>query len=385
MSFIFGLLAGAGEIVSGSAVEATGSALIGDIAGSTVAGTIGSQITNLADSAMSTVVDTIFGSNKYEDTKKTFYNNIDEAKAIGLFSGDVGSEKEVLQHIRDSNYTKNELINEIHNFAHDFSDEVVKKGESLATPIEENSGVGDILSKLSQENSVYYYLVSHFLNKDYVIEVPQNDPEYDAIATVYNGKNNGFYEQLAKTNYDGTNTIWSEIDETGQEYSWYYPLFNETYSSKPAFFGKYMGMSSPNDGTPIRGIFNGKVVESLADKSSFFHDIGYMIKGMFNKEEDYKLISRLSQNMDKMIFPGEIAAAKVGIAYFSNLGSIMRKMMSSTEPDPILKKLFKDVYNQDLTNEDLNVAINTKVNYGSNKNDNTQLVNLINNLEIEMD
>ena len=385
MSFILGLIAGAGEFIGASALEATGSTAVEQVASNTVASAIGTEVGNVVDSALSTVVDTIFGANAFENKKKEFYNTIEEGKALGLFTGDVSSEQEVLQHIRDSNYTENELLNQVHNFAHDFSDEVSNKGLSLATPIDENSSVGDILAKLSQENSVYYYLVSQFLKKE--IEVPQNDPEYDAIAKVYNGKDNGFYEQLAKTTYDGTNTIWSEIDETGQEYSWYYPLFNQSYTPKPAFFGRYMGMSSPNDGPPIRGILNGKVVESLADKSSFFHDIGYMIKGMFDKEEDYKLISRLSQNMDKMIFPGEKASAQVGIAYFANLGSIMRKMMGSNEQDPVLKKLFKDVYNQDITDKDLERHINTRVDYGSNKPGavNTQLVSLINNLELTLD
>lgn len=57
-------------------------------------------------------------------------------------------------------------------------------------------------------------------------------------------------------------------------------------------------------------------------------------------------------------------------------------MMGDQEPDPIIKDLFKDVYNKEITQNDLNSYRNTKVNY---ENQNTQLLNLINNLELELD
>lgn len=384
MSFLFTLLAGASEFSSGAALEATGSATVSEAIGNTVAGSIAAEVSNVVDTATSTIVDTIFGANAYENKKKEFYSTIEEAKAIGLFSGDISSEQEVLQHIRDSNYTESELLNQVHNFAHDFSEEIAKSDVNLAIPLSENSSAGDILAKLSQENSVYYYLASNFLEKD--LEVPQDDPMYQEISSIYNGTNNGFSTQIAKTTYDGQNTIWSEVDEVGQQYSWYFPLMNN-YSPKPAAFGVYVGISSPNNNYPLRGLINGKVVESFLDKCAFFHDIDYSLYGMFDKKSDYKLISRISQNMDKMVFPGEQLAAQIAIKYFTSLGNVVRKMMGSSEPDPIIKKLFKDVYNQELTNEKLDTYINVPIVYGSNKSEavNTQLINLINNLELELD
>lgn len=381
MSFLFTLLAGASEFSAGAALEATGSATVSEAVGNTVAGSIAAEVSNVVDTATSTVIDTIFGANAYENKKKEFYSTIEEAKAIGLFSGDISSEQEVLQHIRDSNYTESELINEIHNFGKDFTDEVVKNNIDINVPISQNSSMEGILAQLSQQNSVYYYLVNKLLDTTGNLVVPTNE-EYQKVAAVYNGKDNNFAEQIAKTTFDGTNTLWTEYDEIGQEYSWIFPLMNLTYTPIKSIWGVYCGISSPNNGPPLRGIINGRVVESFLDKVSFFHDLDYGRYGNFSLLADQKMISRISQNKDKLVFPGEELVANTAVNYFSTLGSVMRKMMGSQEPDPIIKSLFKDVYNQEVSNEKLDAYIKHNVSYGDT---NTRLINLINNLELELD
>ena len=381
MSFLLGIIAGAGEFAGASTLEATGSAAAEQIVGSTVAGAVASQIEGVIDQGLSTVLDTIFGADAYEKKKKDFFSSIEEAKSIGLFTGDVSSEQEVLQHIRDSNYTENELITEIHNFGKDFTEEVIKGNIDRTIPISQNNTIDGILAQLSQQNSVYYYLVNKLLDTTGNLVVP-TDEEYQKVAEIYNGKDNNFAEQLAKTTFDGSNTIWTEYDETGQEYSWIFPLMNLTYTPMKSIWGVYCGLASPNNSVPLRGIINGRVVESFLDKVSFYHDLDYGRYGNFSLLADQKMISRISQNKDKLVFPGEELVANTAVNYFSTLGSVMRKMMGDQEPDPIIKDLFKDVYNKEITQNDLNSYRNTKVNY---ENQNTQLLNLINNLELELD
>jgi len=379
MSWILGAIAGIGEFAGTSALEATGSAAAEQIAGSTAAGAVASEVENALDTAVGSVVDTLFGSNAYETKKKQLYSSIDEAKALGLFTDNVGGEREILQTIRDSNYTEDELINEIHNFGRDFAEEVVNNKIDLNIPIDQNGSLDGILAQLSQQSPVYYYLVNKLLDKSGNLVVP-TDEEYQKVAAVYNGKSNNFTEQIAKTEFDGVNTHWIEYDETGQKYEWIFPLMNLGYTPMKSLWGVYCGLASPNNTYPLRSIINGRVVESFLDKCSFYHDIDYGRYGNFSLLADQKMISRIAQNKDKLVFPGEELMANVAVNWFSTLGNVMRKIMGDQEPDPIIKDLFKDVYGQEVG--DLSKFRNAQVSYGSV---NSQLLSLINNLEIELD
>jgi len=376
MAYILGAIAELGGFVGGSVVEATGSEALGQLAGGAVAGEITSRVEGAIDTATSSIIDSIFGPQVYENKKKQFYNSLEEAKSLGLFSENIGNESAILQTIKDSNYTENDLINQIHNFSHDFSDELSKKGETLNGPIDDNSTAGDILAKLSQINPVYYYLVNKLLDKSGELVVPQNDPEYEAIAKIYNGK--GQYSSLAKQEFDGTNMIFSEVNEIGELDIWKYPEYNN-YTVVPSLWGVYTGINSVNNQVPLRGIVNGRVVDSFLDAAAFRHDCSYFYRGSFNKFGDYQLISRISQNKDKLVFPGEALIANIAVNYFSTLGALMRKMMGPEEETPIIKELFADL---EISEPDLNKAINTKVIYGSTQN---QLANMLLNLELELD
>jgi len=379
MSFLLGILGGLGEIAATSTVEATGSTVLGDAASTAVNSQVAGFVNDTIDGALSGVIDTIFGSNKYEDAKKSFYSSIEEAKAIGLFTGDISQEKEVLQKIKDSNYTQSDLINEVHNFAHDFSDSVSKRGIDLNVPIDENSLLGDLFAKLSQTSPVYYYLTNKLLDKSAGLIVPTDDPEYQAVAAVYNGT--GLYDQFTRINYDGSNTIFSIVDEAGEIQKWVYPAYNN-YTVVSPLYGRWVGINSPNDGPPISGFVSGRIRESFLDKIAMMHDISYKNWGSFNKKGDYQLISRASQNKDKFVLPGEEVVANIAINYFSSLGAVTRKLMGPTEEQPIIKDLFKDVYGQEVSTEQLQKFIGTKVSYGDPRD---QLASLINNLEIELD
>jgi hypothetical protein len=315
----------------------------------------------------------------YASDKDVQHSFIEEAKAIGLFSGDVGSEKEILQTIRDSNYTHNELINEIHSYAHDFSDSVAKENIDINIPIEENSALGDLFAKLSQSNPVYYYLTNKILESFGSIVIPQNDPEYQAIANIYNGK--GLYEQFVKTSFDGTNSVFSLVDEAGDTIFWKYPEYN-TYVVVPPLYGTWVGINSPNNQTPLRGFVDGMIRESWLDKCAFMHDNSYHDNSSFNKTGDYQLISRISQNLDLLVLPGEKQVGLIAVNYFSSLGALTRKLMGPAETDPIVKDLFKDVYNAEVSTDELETFINHK---RIPTDTNSQLASLINNLDLELD
>lgn len=388
MAFLLGLIGSLGELAGVSAAEATGSAALGDAAAGAVNATVAGYVNDAADAVASSVVDTLFGKNKYEDSKKRLYESLDEAKALGLLSGDIQSETAVLQKIKDSQYTHNDLMNQVHNFGRDFSTEVAKtipgtvtSGDgAIVVPLESNSAVGDILAKLSQLNPVYYYLVNKLLDKTGELVVP-TDAEYQRVAAVYNGK--GLYDQITSTTFDGSNTIWSQPDEVGDVYQWVYPRDNN-YTPVPALWGIYTGISSPNNQPPLRGIVGGpdgaRVRESFLDKCAFFHDIDYGRLGNFSLLADQKLISRVSQNMDKMVFPGESLMATVAVNYFSTLGTVMRKMMGSDEPNPIVKDLYRDVYGVDLPKEQLAAFVDHAPTASQ-----SNLAAMIGNLELELD
>lgn len=379
MSFLLGLIAGAGEFAGAATLEATGSAAAEQVVGSTVSGAVANAIEGAIDTGISTVVDTLFGANAYENKKAQLYNTIEEAKALGLFTDNIGGEKEILQTIRDSNLTENELMKHVHNYAHDFSDAVAKQEINLNIPIDQNSALGDLFAKLSKANPVYYYLSNALLESTGSIVVPQNDPEYAAIAAVYNGS--GLYEQFTKQSFDGVNTVFSIVNEAGDTVLWKYPEYNN-YTVVPPLYGYWVGINSPNNHVPLQGFTNGFIRESFLDKCAMMHDISYHDLGSFNKVGDYQLVSRLSQNLDLLVLPGEKQVGLIAVNYFSSLGAISRRLMGPAEEEPIVKDLFKDVYGQEVTTDDLNRFISTKVSYGST---NDQLVSLINNLDIELD
>lgn len=382
MAFLFGILGSLGEVAGVAATEATGSAVLGDAAAGAVNAQVAGFVNDAVDATLGGVIDAVFGPNRYEDGKKQLYGSIEEAKVLGLFSGDVSTETEVLQHIKDSNLTHNDLMNHVHNFGRDFSEAVVKTipGSTLtadgaqAIPLGSNSTVGDILAKLSQTNSVYYYLVSKLLDKTGELVVPQ-DAAYQQVAAVYNGKS--LYDQITSTAFDGSDTVWSQPDEVGDVYQWFYPRDNN-YTPVPALWGYWVGISSPNNQPPLRGIIGDRVRESFLDKCAFFHDIDYGRLGNFSLLADQKLISRVSQNMDKMVFPGEALMASTAVNYFSTVGSVMRKMMGPDEPQPIVSDLYKDVYGIDLPKEQLTTFL-------EHKPAQTDLAALIGNLDIELD
>lgn len=379
MSWILGSIAGIAEFTGAATTEAVGSEAIGQVVGGTIAGEVTGAIEGAIDTATSTVIDTIFGPDVYERGKKQFYSSIEEAKALGLFSGEIGNEAAVLQTIKNSNYTEDDLINKIHNFAHDFSDAVSKEKIDINVPIEENSALGDLFAKLSQANPVYYF-ISKELVKDGKIEAPLNDPEYQAVASVYNGK--GLYDQFTKQQVVGNNTEFSIIDEIGKVNLWKYAEYN-TYTVVPPLWGTWVGINSPNSKTPLRGFVNGQIRESFLDKICMMHDISYHDRNSFNKLGDFQLLARASQNKDLFVLPGELEVANIAIAYFSSLGAVARRLMGPEEnKDPIAKLLMSEALGIETTTEDLIRYTNAKPVYG-NSSDN--LARMILSLDLEID
>lgn len=343
MSALFGLLGSFGELVGGEAAAASGSAFVGDLATQAA----NSVVAQAVDSATSSIVDALFGQNAYENKKRDFYNSVADAQALGLLTGDVSSESQILQKIKDSNLSHSDIHVQVHNFARDFSEGVAVQGLDLAVPLEQNSGLGDLLAKLSQSNPVYYYLVNKLLDKTGELVVP-TDASYQSVAAVYNGA--GLYDQFTKEAFDGTNTVFSIVDEVGVLREWKYPEYNR-YTVIPPLWGYWTGINSPNNQTPLRALVGGQIRESYLDKIAMMHDIDYHDLGSFSLLADQKLIARAANGKNLFVIPGEDLVANVAINYFSTLGAVMRKMLGPVGTDSVVKDLYEDVYEAPMPEE----------------------------------
>ena len=167
-------------------------------------------------------------------------------------------------------------------------------------------------------------------------------------------------------------TEFYSVDETGKEWVWKYPIYNN-YQNIVPIWGVYTGINSPNNSLPIAGNITAEdgtvfTKQSYLDRIAFQHDAMYHDLGTFNKFSDYVLISRISQNMDKMIFQGERETAQVALNYFSTLGTVVRKIYGDNVSKGIIDDLYTDVYNIEITKEDKEQLMDlTKVELGNSQ------------------
>ena len=145
--------------------------------------------------------------------------------------------------------------------------------------------------------------VSKELNQFYASKLPATQ-EYIKVASVYNGRNltmaNAMGGYDANGNYQTT-----LVDEV---YDYFYLPETKGFSL-PTIWGNFVGPYSKNNRLPI----------DILDLFCAFHDKDYLDHGFFDTIGDYKLMSRISQNYDRISEEAR-PAAKVALLWFSTLG-----------------------------------------------------------------
>ena len=162
------------------------------------------------------------------------------------------------------------------------------------------------------------YVASNHPDVNYVIPVllEQNvantlptSQRYMDIKKIYNGRSIKVENVNEETLAGGDVGFWM-FNEV-QLVQYWRTSHNKHFVVQP-IHGTWTGINSPNNTKPI----------DLMDTFSMLHDIDYKERGSFDSDADLKLISRCSQNMDRMS-PRQRLVAAVAIKYFSTIGSVV--------------------------------------------------------------
>lgn len=177
----------------------------------------------------------------------------------------------------------------------------------------------------------HFISVSKELNGFYSSVIPKTE-EYTQLASVYNGRNLTLYNCIGRFDKVSNGMVFTLIDELNDRVE----LKENKGFVLPSIYGVFVGPYSRNNSNPI----------SLLDLFAAFHDQDYTQNGFFDKTGDYKLISRISQNYDRMI-PAEKPAAKIALGWFSTMGVSIGSLIGS------LPKNIDTVVTTDLPNDDI--------------------------------
>lgn len=337
-------LAGLGlsELGFGSAVGgAVGSEAIGAAAQGAAAGAIGSGIEKGVQSA----AEAVFGAENVQNFEKDVRDKANRVKnefanAGYILSGNFDGWLEAKKKER----MKHDPESEGSTFGRCQCPQSTSLGQASNAPPKDPEQVGQdfgtLLGKLadvgSQANVQTFaqaansiidnhpelsYLVGDALDlpalQKNVNAVVPNNADYKAIAAVYNGKR--ITTQSVKEMIDPANgqKVFGAIDELG--YTQLYRVNPNAFTITP-LHGTWVGPNSPNNALP----------EDLFDTYCFYHDVDYHNGGWFNRTGDYKLISRLSQNLDR--FPSyQLPLIFTTIRYFSTIGSVLSNVNSNVK------------------------------------------------------
>jgi len=350
--------------VGSGVAEFTGSELIGGAARAGVLGTIANEGDSLATGA----IDTIFGQGTVSGIEEKINKTFQDVLKTGVLSGI----NDGISFTDEKQIVKNLIKNDIK-----IPQEVGKFISEVGTVIKNdpNTVVDDVVKQVSKQNPLFYYLGS-LLDFTSGLVIPNNEL-YREVSAVYNANN--FYDKL--TIFE--NGVYSFNDETGNKVYW--DTAWNTYTPIPPLFGTYVGYSSPNNDFPLRyNDENGRLRESVLDSIAMSHDQDYKTISLFSKLADYKLISRIQAQKDKMILPNEREVANVAVNYFSTLGNITRKFFGTDESEEaLLKKLYRDIKGIEVTDEQIQNDFQevSQVVYSESSN---ELVDFINSLEIQI-
>jgi hypothetical protein len=154
-------------------------------------------------------------------------------------------------------------------------------------------------------------VVAKDLSDFYTNKLPATE-EYKSVATVYNRRNLTLANCVEKIDQFGK--LFDLINEIG-----YTVQLRPTKGfTLPTIYGNFVGPYSKNNTLPI----------SLLDLYCAYHDFDYLTHGFFDTVGDYKLLSRISQNFDRMI-PEEKGPAKTALLWFSTLGASAGALIGS--------------------------------------------------------
>ncbi len=144
---------------------------------------------------------------------------------------------------------------------------------------------------------------------------PLNISSYSEIERVYNGRSLNVSDVYVKRYTLANGTIkdnFAMLDEVGVEQEYF-----EGFGFIPSFAPDGDRWTGPAS-------FNDRAATTLLSLFSFLHDTDYQ-HGFFDLTGDLKLISRISQNYDRMT-SREIPYAKFTERYFSSIGYLMSSM-----------------------------------------------------------
>ena len=176
--------------------------------------------------------------------------------------------------------------------------------------------------------------------------------KYVEIERTYNGRNLSI-DNIQMTLDAQGRAIFLGTDEIGD----FHTLRETQGFSLPSYQGSFMGPFSANKSLFVMDRNGLKEQISLVNVMCFFHDSDYQDNnredfrrgyGFFHLESDFRLISRLVNNKDRMLSDTERRMADVAIKYFSTIGYYAAQLKGLAygadgrrkEPDPEILKYF---------------------------------------------
>jgi hypothetical protein len=230
-------------------------------------------------------------------------------------------------------------VKDISKFIADYSSKVATEGM--------NGGTIDSIKIANEINPNIASMLGQFLAD----KIP-DDALYKQIASVYNGKNitleGNFFPRYGPNNKFVGLTI---IDETNKRLE----LNVNKGLVIPALYGVYLGPHSPNNSIPV----------DLLDAFCSMHDEAYAHGGYLDSlEADYQLISRISQNFNRLS-PNSKPWARWAILYFSTSSMLIHGIKGSFNKDPVVSPkddFFTTVISPDAGISDSGVARETFFN-----------------------
>lgn len=342
--------------------ELTGSTVIGGAAEGAVIGAAATAV----NQAATTIVDSIFGQGTVSGFEDKANKAFQDLRNIGYFTNNT-----------DAGDIVKALVPKDVNVSKEFSGFVTAVGDGIKNS--PTSSPSDVVKSVSEQSPFFWYLGSQVLEITANFVVP-TDPLYAQVAATYNA--DGWVDKL--TQFDPEAQQYYFTDEAGSRVYW--DLSWNTYTVVPPMFGTYVGYSSPNNDFPARYTDStGRLRESVLDSIAMSHDSDYKLIGLFSKFADYKLISRIQAQKDKMTMPNEREVANVAVSYFSTLGNITRKFFGVGEDtEALIKKVYREIKGLEVSDDQIQQDFNTasaEIYSGASSN---ELLSFINGLEIQL-
>lgn len=331
MAFVFApLLSSVGVGISTALAEAgTGTFVAGVVGGAVVSG-LSSKINEAVDD----LSNTLLGTETVDDIKKSFNEATETALDLGatwyfqdpnyLAKLNRRAGVESVEGVGSVNTTidQSPLVPRVENVdTAELADLIVKNVSQIATDYYTNGEVDPVESLKNtigtdaNKTRLTVRLTDFYANKS----LPDSEI-YKSIANVYNGKNLQ-YPFIRGKIVDGVKVFYWK-DEVGD----YFEMKQNLGFVLPSIYGVFGGPYSINNQFP----------EDLADSFFCMHDQSALKGILGNVRGDYQLVSRLSQNKDRLN-QESMAFFNSTIAYFSIMASTWLKLKGSLSDDILVK------------------------------------------------